>query len=113
MSDAEELERLRKRLARTENIDTLHRLGDTINDLGVTCAENMLGAVADLRDRCANKIERLGGTSVRRRPAIDTEIEMPVATGDDPLLQKLCAVHGEARFDIAPELVAAATRRTP
>ncbi len=33
------------------------------------------------------------------------------ATDTDPLLEKLRAVHGEPRFDIAPELIAA-TRRT-
>jgi hypothetical protein len=29
----------------------------------------------------------------------------------DQLLQKLCAVHGEARFDLAPELAGSRTRR--
>jgi hypothetical protein len=43
------------------------------------------------------------------------ELEMPLpcvldATDTDPLLQKLRAVHGEPRFDIAPELIAATHR---
>ena len=32
------------------------------------------------------------------------------ATDNDPLLQRLRAVHGEPRFDIAPELIAAKHR---
>ena len=32
------------------------------------------------------------------------------ATENDPLLQKLRAEHGEPRFDIAPELIAAKRR---
>jgi hypothetical protein len=34
------------------------------------------------------------------------------ATHSDSLLQRLRAVHGEARFDIAPELIAAKHRAT-
>ena len=42
------------------------------------------------------------------------EIPLPCVldpTDSDPLLEKLRAVHGEPRFDIAPELIAAAAMR--
>jgi hypothetical protein len=43
---------------------------------------------------------------------LDLVLEMPLPsalddTGTDQLLEKLRLVHGESRFDIAPELIAA------
>jgi hypothetical protein len=68
MSDAETLERLRRRMAKTENLQTLRAIGDQTSELAAVCADEMLNAVAGFQDRIADKIEGLGGKAVPRRP---------------------------------------------
>jgi hypothetical protein len=59
MRRAEELQNLRYRLAGTENLQTLRRLGDEASALAGIAPEALLFEVADFQDRLASKIERL------------------------------------------------------
>ncbi len=106
MSDADTLARLRRRAARTEILGTLYHIRDAASELASVAPENMLNDIADFQDRLCLKIEALGGTAVPKRPSVSADRETFSVAGDDLLLQRLCAVHGEARADIAPELAA-------
>jgi hypothetical protein len=105
MSDAETLQKLRKRLCHTEVLGTLRHLADEASELAGIADESLRGDIADLQDRLAAKIERLGGIAVAKRPQSSADFAELDGGG---LLKKLRAVHGEAgRPDIAPELLAA------
>jgi hypothetical protein len=67
MSDAETLQRLRKRAARTEILGTLRNLADETSELAAIAPESLLGDIADFQDRLAAKIEALGGIAVAKR----------------------------------------------
>jgi hypothetical protein len=67
MSDAETLQKLRKRACQTEVLGTLRSLADAASELAGIAEESLLLEIADFQDRLAAKIERLGGTAVPRR----------------------------------------------
>jgi hypothetical protein len=68
MTDAEMLERLRRRAAKTENLGTLRHIADETSDLAGIAPECLLSDIADCQDRIQTKILSLGGTPVPRRP---------------------------------------------
>jgi hypothetical protein len=108
MSDAETLQKLRKRACQTEVLGTLRSLADAASELAGIAEESLLGDIADFQDRVAAKIERLGGIAVAKRPKSSADFAELDGGG---LLERLRAVHGGAgRPDIAPELLAAISR---
>jgi hypothetical protein len=104
MSDADELQKLRMRLCRSENVGTLNHLADALDALAEIAPDSMLSDIAALRDRLADKVERLGGRLIWKRPPV--EAETFDLTKGDLLLEALRHTHEAPRFDIAPELAA-------
>jgi hypothetical protein len=69
VSDERQIEILRRALAGTEDVKTLHALALVTSELAATAVESCLGAVADLQDRIHEKLEHLGlPPSVPKRP---------------------------------------------
>jgi hypothetical protein len=115
--DGERLQGLRARLASTENPDTLRRLAVDTSELALVAPENLLEAIGELTDRIHGKLDCLVPPKAPRkesrkpRPlAVKTdEVEdepspISIKAGRDPLLERLRAVHGEPRADVAPGL---------
>jgi hypothetical protein len=114
-SDGDRLQDMRRRLAATENQDTLRRIAVDVSELAMTAPENLLGDIGDVVDRAAEKIERLSPSKAprirspkQRKPtavAADEEEEPSLSViKSDPLLERLIAVHGKSRIDIPSEL---------
>jgi hypothetical protein len=68
MSEVEILQRLRRRAAKTENLQTLRHIADEVSVLAGIAPESLLGDIGDLQDRLCDRVERLGGNAVPRRP---------------------------------------------
>jgi hypothetical protein len=116
LSDGERLCGLRKRLAGTEIVGTIKTISADASELATTAAENLLHDIADVIDRCNEKIEHLAptvkaptGRKLRKpRPPTVAEEEDEASLSvikSDPLLDRLRAVHGEARSDVPSGLL--------
>jgi hypothetical protein len=55
----QELERLRRRLASSENVETLRRIAQQTDELRWVSPESILEAIASFTDRINDKVERL------------------------------------------------------
>jgi hypothetical protein len=115
LTHVEQLDRLRRRCAKTENVETLrHVLSDT-GELASVAPELLLGDIADFTDRIYAKLDRLGiaapkAVRNRKRPVQIVDVtesaddEHPITVKKDRLLAKLRSIHGEQRADIPHEL---------
>jgi hypothetical protein len=81
------------------------------SELALTAAEGLLHDIADVIDRCNEKIEHLAptvkaptGRRKPRPPTVDEAEPSVFSVKGDPLLARLRAVHGEPRGDVASEL---------
>jgi hypothetical protein len=112
-SDGERLQDMRRRLASTENQDTLRRIGVDVAELAMTAPENLLGDISELVDRVHAKTEHLAPPKAPRKPrkqrpptAKMDEAEPSVfSVKTDLLLARLREVHGSSRADIPPGLL--------
>jgi hypothetical protein len=59
VTDAERLQRLRKRLCATEVLQTIKAISEAASELALTAPESILPDIADFVDRAAEKAERL------------------------------------------------------
>lgn len=66
-TDERQLEILRHALASTEDARKLRAVSSCVSELAETIAEKLLGEVADLQDRCYEKVTRLGVPVLVRR----------------------------------------------
>ena len=66
-TDGRQIEILRHALASTEDARKLRAASSCVSELAETVAEKLLGEVADLQDRCHEKLTRLGVPVLVRR----------------------------------------------
>jgi hypothetical protein len=66
-TDERQLEILRHALASTEDARKLRAVSCCVSELAETIAEKLLGEVADLQDRCYEKLTRIGVPVLVRR----------------------------------------------
>jgi hypothetical protein len=112
--DAKQIQLLRVALASSEDGKKLHAVLVCVEELAEIVPDRLLDRIADLRDRCHEKLTRLDvPTPVQRAYHLDDPDGRTLDDhGVDRLLEKLLSVHGDAgRHDIAPELLAALAGR--
>jgi hypothetical protein len=61
----QELERLRRRLASSENVETLRRIAQQTDELRWVSPESTLATIADFFDRVSDKLDRLTPISTK------------------------------------------------